>query len=38
MDSAEIFKTKHGYLPAWQGCVPDTSLDDVIEILKKFKK
>tara|TARA_A100000171_G_C2116392_1_gene138064 strand:- start:754 stop:1539 length:786 start_codon:yes stop_codon:yes gene_type:complete len=38
MESAELFKNKHGYLPAWQGCVPDTSLPDIIQILKKFKK
>ena len=37
-DSANIFKDKHGYLPAWQGCVPDTSIDDVVKFLKECKK
>jgi GT2 family glycosyltransferase len=37
-DSANIFKDKHGYLPAWQGCVPDTSVDDVVKFLKECKK
>ena len=30
----EIFKRKHGYLPAWQGCVPDTDEKKVRRILK----
>tara|TARA_R110000787_G_scaffold190894_2_gene302334 strand:- start:1809 stop:2600 length:792 start_codon:yes stop_codon:yes gene_type:complete len=38
MESAEIFKNKHGYLPAWQGCVPDTPINKVIDFLKKVKK
>jgi GT2 family glycosyltransferase len=37
-ESAEYFKQKHGVLPAWQGCVPDTSKEDVIKILKEIKK
>jgi hypothetical protein len=38
MDSAEIFKNKHGYLPAWQGCVPDSPVSDIIKFLKECKK
>ena len=38
IDSAYIFKGKHGVMPAWNDCVPDTSVEDVVEILKKFKK
>ena len=34
IESAELFKNKHGYMPAWQNCVPDTSLNDVINFLK----
>jgi len=32
-----LFKEKHGYLPAWQGCVPDTSKEEVINFLKTIK-
>jgi GT2 family glycosyltransferase len=35
--AAEYFKQKHGYLPAWQGCIPQTSQDDVIKFLKSKK-
>lgn len=35
---AEIFKKKHGYLPAWQGCVPDSSESQVKDILKRMYK
>ena len=38
IDSAYIFKAKHGVMPAWNDCVPDTSVEEVIEILKKLKK
>tara|TARA_A100001515_G_scaffold140251_1_gene135741 strand:+ start:3985 stop:4770 length:786 start_codon:yes stop_codon:yes gene_type:complete len=38
IDSAYIFKSKHGVMPAWNDCVPDTSVKDVVEILRKFKK
>ena len=38
MESAEIFKNKHGYLPAWQGCVPDSSVSDIVNFLKKCKQ
>ena len=38
MDSAQIFKNKHGYMPAWQGCVPDTSIDEIKLFLKQLKK
>lgn len=38
MDSAQIFKNKHDYMPAWQGCVPDSSLSDIKELLKRIKK
>jgi GT2 family glycosyltransferase len=34
MRGAETFKRKHGYLPAWQGCVPDTDEKKVRRILK----
>lgn len=36
---AEYFKQKHGVLPAWNNCVPDTSEKEVKNIMKKiFKK
>lgn len=35
---ANLFYKKHGYNPAWQNCVPDTSKEKVIEILKQIKK
>lgn len=35
---AELFEKKHGVLPAWQNCVPDTPKQEVIEFLKKLKK
>ena len=35
---AKLFKEKHGYLPAWQGCVPDTSKEDLIKFLKERKQ
>lgn len=34
----EHFKKKHGYLPAWQGCVPDTPADEVKKIMKQIYK
>jgi GT2 family glycosyltransferase len=34
MRGVETFKRKHGYLPAWQGCVPDTDEKKVRRILK----
>jgi GT2 family glycosyltransferase len=34
---AKLFEKKHGYLPAWQNAVPDTSKDELIKILKKLK-
>jgi len=34
---AECFRKKHGYMPAWQGCVPDTSKENVIKFLKSIK-
>jgi GT2 family glycosyltransferase len=38
-NAALYFKEKHGVLPAWQNCVPDTSEKEVKEIMKKiFKK
>lgn len=36
---AELFKNKHGVLPAWNNCVPDTSEKNVKDIMKNiFKK
>ena len=35
---AERFKQKHGYLPAWQGCVPDSSSEQVKDIMKQIYK
>lgn len=35
---ADIFKKKHGYLPAWQGAVPDTAPDQVKKIMKDIYK
>jgi len=36
---AELFKRKHGYSPAWQNAVPDTSEKEVKDIMKNiFKK
>ena len=37
-DGAKLFSEKHGYLPAWQNAVPDTSPDKVKEILKTIHK
>lgn len=38
-NAALYFKEKHGVLPAWQNCVPDTSEADVKKIMKDiFKK
>ena len=34
---AMLFKQKHGYLPAWQGAVPDTNEKEVKKILKLIK-
>jgi len=33
-----LFSKKHGYNPAWQNCVPDSSKEQVIKILKEIKK
>ena len=38
IDSAYIFQRKHGYMPAWQNAVPDTSINDIVKFLKKVKK
>ena len=38
IDSAYIFQKKHGYMPAWQNAVPDTSINDIVKFLKKIKK
>jgi len=35
---AALFQKKHGLLPAWQNCVPDTPKDQVIKILKDIHK
>jgi hypothetical protein len=36
---AGLFQRKHGYSPAWQNAVPDTSEKDVKETMKNiFKK
>ena len=37
-DSAQIFKNKHGVMPAWEGCVPDVPLTEVVNFLKGIKK
>lgn len=34
---AELFKKKHGYSPAWEGCVPDTDAQKMKRILKNIK-
>lgn len=34
----KLFEKKHGYSPAWQNAVPDTSKQEVIELLKEIKK
>jgi GT2 family glycosyltransferase len=34
---AKKFYNKHGFMPAWQNHVPDTSRDELIKILKKLK-
>lgn len=36
--SALLFQKKHGYLPAWQNCVPDVPFDDVKLTLKNISK
>ena len=35
---AKLFKEKHGYLPAWQNAVPDTSKEELIKFLKDKKQ
>ena len=35
---AKLFKEKHGFNPAWQNAVPDTSPEKVLTFLKKIKK
>ncbi len=37
-NAAIYFKQKHGVLPAWQNCVPDTSEQNVKNIMKKIFK
>lgn len=37
-NGAELFKKKHGYLPAWQGGVPDTESKQVMCTLKEVQK
>jgi GT2 family glycosyltransferase len=37
-NAALYFKEKHGVLPAWQNCVPDTSELEVKSIMKKIFK
>lgn len=32
------FKDKHGYLPAWSGCVPDSTEDEVKEAMRSIHK
>ena len=34
---ATLFEKKHGYLPAWQNHVPDTTRDNLTQILKDIK-
>lgn len=36
--SAKLFEQKHGYMPAWENAVPDTSLEVIIKILKTLKQ
>jgi GT2 family glycosyltransferase len=38
IDGAKHFQSKHGYQPAWQNAVPDTSEKKLQEILKKIKR
>ena len=35
---AELFQKKHGYMPAWQNAVPDTTQDQVKQIMKEIYK
>ena len=37
-EGAMYFKQKHGYLPAWDGCVPDTSESNILSLLKQIKQ
>jgi GT2 family glycosyltransferase len=34
----KLFEKKHGYSPAWQNAVPDTSREKLIKLLKEIKK
>lgn len=34
---AKLFKEKHGFNPAWQNAVPDTTREDIIKFLKEKK-
>lgn len=38
VDSAMLFKRKHGYMPAWDNHVPDLSFSDVKKFLRNLKK
>jgi len=38
MKGYNLFLKKHGVAPAWQNCIPDTSKENVIQILKQLKK
>jgi len=38
VNGARLFQNKHGFQPAWQNAVPDTSKDEVLKILKKIRK
>lgn len=37
-DGAALFERKHGYAPAWENRVPDTSADNVKKIMKEIYK
>jgi hypothetical protein len=34
---AALFSKKHGYSPAWENRVPDTTKEGVLALLKKLK-
>lgn len=34
---AQLFYKKHGMMPAWQGCVPDITKQQLIKVLKDIK-
>lgn len=37
-NAAKYFNNKHDHMPAWNNCVPDTKLEDMLKFLKTIRK